>query len=70
MKNISKQDYIIWDFKNECPVEPLDIVYHYTTLVDIVNDGFKLRHGHMWHCVAGLPIKIQKEISKAIEKTK
>jgi hypothetical protein len=70
MKNISNQDFIIWDSLNECNAEPLDVVYHYTTLIEIINDGFKLRDGHIWLCVASLPIKIQKEISNAIEKTK
>jgi hypothetical protein len=70
MRNISNQDFIIWDLKNESLAEPLDVVYHYTTLIEIVNDGFKLRDGHIWLCVASLPVKIQKEISNAIEKTK
>jgi len=70
MKNISNQDFIIWDSKNESLAEPFDVVYHYTTLIEIINDGFKLQDGHIWLCVASLPIKIQKEISNAIEKTK
>ena len=70
MRNISNQDFIIWNLKNESLAEPLDVVYHYTTLIEIVNDGFKLRDGHIWLCVASLPVKIQKEISNAIEKTK
>lgn len=70
MKNISKEDYIIWDFENNIPSEPLDVVYHYTTLIDIVNDGFKLYHGHRWEPVTGLPIVWQKKISEAIEESK
>jgi len=70
MRNISKEDYIIWDFENNIPAEPLDVVYHYTTLIDIVNDGLKLYHGHRWEPVAGLPIEWQEKISEAIEKTK
>ena len=70
MKNKSKKDFIIWDSIKNVPVENLDVVYHYTTLIEIINDRFKLRDGHIWICVASLPIKIQKEISNAIEKTK
>ena len=70
MKNISKEDFIIWDSIKNIPVENLDLVYHYTTLIEIVNDGFKLREDHIWLSVVSLPIKIQKEISNAIEKTK
>jgi hypothetical protein len=70
MKNISKEDYIIWDSVSQSPLEDLEVVYHYTTLIDIVNDGFKLREGHSWMCVAFLPIVWQKKISKAIESAK
>lgn len=70
MRNISKEDYIIWDTMSKKPAEPLDVVYHYTTLIDIVNDDFKLYHGHKWMPVAGLPIEWQEKISEAIEKTK
>lgn len=70
MKNISKEDYIIWDSVSQSPLEDLEVVYHYTTLIDIVNDGFKLREGHSWMCVASLPMSLQKQISEAIEKTK
>lgn len=70
MKNISNQDFIIWDSEKKCPVESLDIVYHYTTLVDIINDGFNLRPCDKWVCVASLPIYWQEKISEAIEKTK
>jgi hypothetical protein len=70
MKNISKEDYIIWDSVSQSPLEDLEVVYHYTTLIDIVNDGFKLREGHSWMCVASLPIVWQKKISKAIESAK
>jgi hypothetical protein len=70
MRNISKQDFIIWDFENNAPAEPLDVVYHYTTLVDIVNDGLNLNKTHKWVCVAEIPIRWQEKISEAIEKTK
>jgi hypothetical protein len=68
--NISKQDFIIWDFENNIPAEPLDVVYHYTTLIDIVNDGLNLNKTHKWVCVAEIPIRWQEKISEAIEKTK
>jgi hypothetical protein len=70
MKNISKEDFIIWDSINQWTVESLDIVYHFTTVIDLINDGFKLRQGHIWICVASLPLQIQEKISQAIEKTK
>jgi len=43
MNNISTQDYILWNTKKGCPVESLDTVYHHTSIVDLVNDGFTLK---------------------------
>ena len=71
MKNISKEDFILWDTVNDEPLENHDTVYHYTTLVeDYFNDGFKLSEGQELRCVAELSIGWQKIISKAIEETK
>ena len=70
MKNISKEDYILWDSFDECPTERLDNVYHYTTIIELMNDGFRLNRNEEWICVASLPISLQKQISEAIEKTK
>jgi hypothetical protein len=71
MKNISKEDFILWDTINNKPLENHDIVYHYTTLVEIINtDGFKLSEGQELRCVAELSIGWQTIISEAIEETK
>ena len=71
MKNISKEDFILWDTVNDKPLERHDIVYHYTTLVEIINtDGFKLLEGQEIRCVAELSIGWQKTISEAIEQNK
>jgi hypothetical protein len=70
MKNISKEDYIIWNTKEKQPVEELYYVYHYTTVIDIANDRFNLKENDIWMCVAELPVHWQKKISEAIEKTK
>jgi hypothetical protein len=70
MRNISTEDYVIWDSTKGCPVDPLDVVYHYTTLVELVNDGFTLEAYEQFVCVAGLPIVWQEKISQAIQKTK
>jgi len=70
MKNISKKDYILWDSFDECPTERLDNVYHYTTVIELMNDKFRLNRHEEWRCVASLPISLQKQISEAIEKTK
>jgi hypothetical protein len=71
MKNISKEDFILWDtIKNE-PLEKYDIVYHYTTVVEIVNTiGFDLSVNQELKCVAELSLYWKKIISEAIEETK
>ncbi len=70
MKYISEQDYIIFDETLQQPVEKLDIVYHYTTVVEIINDGFVLKPNEKFVCIAQLPLYCQKKISEAIELTK
>lgn len=71
MRNISKEDFILWDTINNKPLEHLDIVYHHTTIVEIINDGgFKLSKGQELKCVAELSKGWQKIISEAIEQTK
>ena len=69
--NISKEDFILWDTINDKPLEDFDTVYHYTTVVEIINDfGFKLSEGQELRCVAELSLAWQKVISDAIEQTK
>jgi hypothetical protein len=72
MNNISTQDYILWNTKQGCPAESLDTVYHHTTLVDLINDGFTFpfKEYEQFINVALLPISWQELISDAIEKTK
>jgi hypothetical protein len=69
--NISKEDFILWDTINDKPLENFDTVYHYTTVVEIINDsGFKLSESQELRCVAELSLAWQKVISDAIEQTK
>ena len=70
MKNISREDYIIWDNVKKQPTDRLDIVYHYTSLVELVNDGYELGLDEEYVCVAELPLEWQRKISEAIEKNK
>ena len=70
--NISKEDFILWDTVNNKPLEKhWDIVYHYTSIVEIINDGgFRLTEGQELRCVAELSLKWQRIISAEIEKCK
>ena len=71
LNNISKEDYIIWDNEKNEPLEDLDIVYHYTSIVELFNDdNFGLKGNEEIRCVAELPFKWQKKINQAIEDCK
>lgn len=71
LNNISKEDYIIWDNEKNEPLEDLDIVYHYTSIVELFNgDNFGLKWNEEIRCVAELPLKWQKKINQAIEDCK
>lgn len=50
------------------PLEDYDTVYHYTTVVEMVNNGFIVEHEKFeFICVAELSMSWQKVISDAIE---
>ena len=71
MKNISREDYVIWNIEDDIPVEDLDIVYHYTSTIELINDGgLKLQKNEELISVAELSLTWQGLISDAIEKTK
>jgi hypothetical protein len=70
LNNISKEDYIIWDNEKNEPSERLDIIYHYTSLVELLNDGLQFGVNEEIRCVAELPLKWQINYNKAIENCK
>lgn len=70
MQNISREDYIIFDKIKNVPVEKLDIVYHYSTIIELINDGFILGEEREFVSLVELPLELQREINQAIEATK
>jgi hypothetical protein len=71
MKNISREDFVIWKPKTKELVEDADTVYHYTTIIELINNfELSLQDDEEIICVAELPLSLQKEISNAIELTK
>jgi len=71
INNISKDDYIIWDKVLNEPVEDLDIVYHYSTIIEMINDmELSLRDNEEIRCVASLPLKWRYKINRAIQNSK
>ena len=70
MENISREDFILVNKETQQPIEPLDIVYHYSTVIELVNNGFKLKDNEEFIFVNQLPLALQRQISLAIEATK
>ena len=70
MQNISKEDYVIVDKSTNKTIEPYDIVYHHTSIVELINNGFKLKPNEEIVCVAELSIEEQIKHSEAIENCK
>ena len=70
LPNISREDYVLWDTKNNCPVEDLDIVYHYTSLIEFLNDGMKIKEGEQFWCIKSIPLRWQILYNAEIERNK
>ena len=71
LNNISKEDYIIWDNEKNEPLEDLDIVYHYTSIIELSNDNnFGLKGNEEIRCVAELPLSWRLKYNKAIQDNK
>jgi hypothetical protein len=72
LENISQEDFVIWKPKTKELIEEADIVYHYTTIIEMINNDkqFLLGSDEEIICVASLPIRLQKVVNEAIERTK
>jgi len=70
LPNILKEDYVAWDTKNNCPKESLDIVYHYTSLIELMNDGMQLEEDEEFVCIKNIPLRWQVLYDAEIERNK
>jgi len=71
MKNVRREDFVIWNYKDRKLIEDSDTVYHYTTIIEMINTfQLSLQDNQELICVAELPLRLQEEISNAIELTK
>jgi len=70
LPNILREDYVIWNRKNNCPVESLDIVYHYTTVIELLNDGIQLEKNEMFVSIKSIPLIWQVFYNEQIERHK
>lgn len=70
LPNILKEDFVAWDTKNNCPKESLDIIYHYTSLIGLMNDGMQLEADEEFVCIKSIPLRWQVLYDAEIERNK
>ncbi len=70
LKNISREDFVLWDTKKNCPKEELDIVYHYTSVIDFLNDGMKIEECEEFVCIKSIPLRWQVLYDTELERCK
>tara|TARA_A100000171_G_C2017427_1_gene89416 strand:- start:233 stop:454 length:222 start_codon:yes stop_codon:yes gene_type:complete len=59
MTTLYKTDYVL--FKDNKPVEPLDIIYAEQSVKDLFEDGFELEQGEQLIKMTELPIEWQEK---------
>ena len=66
MIQLSNEDYVL--LKDGQPIESLDVIYHYTSVVELFNHpfGFNLKEGEEFVCMTDLSPKLQKEYLKEL----
>ena len=70
LPNILKEDYVLWDIKNNRPVEGNDIVYHYTALIELFNNGMHIEDDEEFVCIKSIPLRWQILYNAEIERSK
>jgi hypothetical protein len=70
LPNILKEDYVLWNIKNNCPVEGNDIVYHYTALIELFNNGMHIEDDEEFVCIKSIPLRWQILYNAEIERSK
>ena len=59
MPTLYKTDYVL--FKDNKPVEPLDIIYAEQSVKDLFEEGFELEEGEQFISMTELPIEWQEK---------
>ncbi len=59
MTTLYKTDYVL--FKDNKPIEPLDIIYAEQSVKDLFEEGFKLEDGEQFISMTELPIEWQEK---------
>jgi hypothetical protein len=65
MIKIYETDYVL--MKDGKPVEEYDMIYHHTTIIEMVNNGFKLGEGEYFLSMTDLPQDLKDNYIKAIK---
>jgi hypothetical protein len=65
MTKIYETDYVL--MKDGKPVEEYDMIYHHTTIVEMINNGFKLGEGEYFLSMTDLPQDLKDNYIKAIQ---
>jgi len=58
-----KYDYILVDKSNDDVVYYKDI-YYFSSIIEMFNDGFKLKEGEEFVCMTDLPFEVQSQYIK------
>ena len=61
-------DYVI--IKGGVPISDFDIVYHYTSIIELFNDGFNLEEGEEIISMTELPQELQDKYIATIKENK
>ena len=64
---LSALDYILFDVVQNKPIENLDTIYHYTSVIEAVNNGLKLEKNEMFISLTELPIELQNKIIETLK---
>jgi hypothetical protein len=68
MVKLYDTDYVL--FKDGNPVEPLDVVYAFESMQELLDDGFELEDSEAFISMTALPIEWQNKYIEAITEHK
>lgn len=60
----SEYDYVL--IKNGQPLESLDVIYYFSSIIEMFNMGFKLEEGEEFVCMTDLPSELKNQYIKTL----
>ena len=61
-------DYVIVDSQTKKPLEGYDIIYHYTSVIEVLNEKL-INDGYEFMCMTELPKEEKEQFKQAIKET-